>query len=385
MKITIDKTALLQGLTTISHSVSSKPQIPILSNILLEANNDNQLILTANDLSISITTTVDANVSQEGSILLPFKKLLDVIKQLSTVSVDITVDSNNTVLITSGNSLFKFYGIAKDEFPLFKEQTNNKCFIMKKGLLLQSLKYTTQSISTDYDTRTVLTGLLFEFNTNENRVNFVSTDGRRLTIFSTELQSIQGIDNNDDGKSNFILPYKTICELQRLLKEEGEVKCLFSDTNIVFDCVKTKLTSKFIEGTFPSYKQLVNRATSSYNEKKIILGKEMFLQLLKRVSVLCNEIVGTVQLKFTSNSLEASCSIESVGNSKETVDISYQYEEFIINFNAHYLCEILKVIHDEYITLHVFENDSAGIIKIPSDNSFYYLIMPIYNNNLNKD
>ncbi|HQP91046.1 MAG TPA: DNA polymerase III subunit beta, partial [Candidatus Omnitrophota bacterium] len=228
MKIKVDKSELLKGVQAVGNIITPKNMLPILSNILFETQK-NKVRLTTTDLDIGISYILDAEVVEPGAITIPTKRLSDVIKELQNGLVVLSTKKNNVVDIQLDNCEFKLMGLPKEEFPKLPEFKDKEVVVLDQVVLKEMLYLTSFAVSHE-ETRYVLNGLLLEIKAgNEPVMKLVGTDGRRLAIAERKLQ----IKINKDIK--IIIPFKTIQELGRNLKDEGEVSLVIGQNQIFFE------------------------------------------------------------------------------------------------------------------------------------------------------
>src|SRR5436309_533413 len=178
MKFNVTKEKLLEGLQQVQNVVSTRTTLPILSNVLLQANG-NEVHLTTTDLDVGVRGSFEAEVEKEGATTLPARRLFNIIRELPSSAIQIDVDGKNAASIRSGQSFFKILGLPEEEFPPLPKFENAKVVTIPQKDLRDGVRKTSYAISTD-ETRYVLNGLLFSF--KENKLTLVATDGRRLAM-----------------------------------------------------------------------------------------------------------------------------------------------------------------------------------------------------------
>src|ERR1700755_397119 len=231
MKFSVAKEKLLEALQQVQNVVSTRTTLPILSNVLLQAN-ENQLYLTTTDLDVGVRGSCEADVDKTGATTLPARRVFNIIRELPSSEISFDVDGKNAASIRSGQSYFKILGLPEEEFPPLPKFDESKVVSIRQKDLRDGLRKTSYAISTD-ETRYVLNGVLFSF--KENKLTLVATDGRRLAMLDIELEFPRS------HETEIIVPTKAVTELQRLLTEEGEVKVSVGSGQIAFDLNKTLL------------------------------------------------------------------------------------------------------------------------------------------------
>jgi DNA polymerase-3 subunit beta len=361
MKFTVSKEALLEGLQKVQHVVSTRTTLPILSNVLLVAENG-RLQLTTTDLDVGITGSVQADVTTDGATTLPAKRLVNIIRELPASEVQISVDAKNVASISCGPSFFKIIGLGQDDFPPLPDFEGAKEYRIPQQLLRDGLKKTAYAISTD-ETRYVLNGIYTSF--REGKLTLVATDGRRLAMVEHDL------DFPASQEVDVIVPTKAVQELQRLLGEQGEVLVRLSDSQIAFSIGESLLVSKLIEGNYPNYRQVIPGDSS----ERVELPREAMLETVRRVSLLSSDKSNSVKLVFQANQLEVTANSPDVGEARETLEVPYDGKEMQIAFNPEFLKAPLQNLDEETVYLDLIDEMSPGVVRI--EGTFLYVIMPM--------
>src|ERR1700761_2719449 len=359
MKFSVSKDKLLEGLSTVQNVVSTRTALPILSNVLLQAS-EGEIRLTTTDLDVGVRGSIEAQVERTGATTLPARRLFAIVRELPAAEIYFDVDSKNLASIRSGASFFKILGLPEEEFPPLARFDDAKEFTIGQKELKDGLKKTSYAISTD-ETRYVLNGILFSF--KENKLTLVATDGRRLALVDLELEFPRS------QELDIIVPTKAVVELQRLVREEGDVKLSIGENQIAFELNRTLLVSKLIEGNYPNYRQVI----PSEAKERIRLERETFLTAVRRVSLLAGE--KSVKLIFTKSNIDIVANTPEVGEAKESLAVTYQGREFSIAFNPEFLMAPLRNLSEEEIYLDLIDELSPGVIKIAGP--FLYVLMPV--------
>lgn len=361
MKFTITKEDFLEGLQQVQHVVSSRTTLPILSNVLLEADG-NSLRLTTTDLDVGVTGSVKAKVKQSGATTLPARRLAGIVRELPANEVSVEVDSKNAASIRSGPSFFKILGLAKDEFPPLATFDDANEYKISQGVLKDGLRMTSYAISTD-ETRYVLNGIFCSF--KGGALTLVATDGRRLAMVEND------IEFPESRETEVIVPTKAVNELQRLLTNKGDVKIFISESQIAFELNNNLLVSKLIEGNYPNYRQVIPEET----KERIVLERETFLSTVNRISLLANEKSNSVKCIFGENKIDVTANSPEVGEASETMDVAYKGPQFSIAFNPDFLMAPLRNLDTDEVYLDLIDEMSPGVLK--TEGSFLYVLMPM--------
>jgi len=360
MKIEIAKDVLLNGIQKVQNVISARATLPILSNILVEAQ-QGKLKLTATDLDIGINCAIPVDIQEPGIITIPAKRFSDIIKELPDDSVSINTKKNNLIIIETKSCQFKIMGLPYEDFPKLPEFKEGGVIKLEQAILKEMLCLTSFTVSLD-ETRYVLNGILFKI--NQTNLTLVATDGKRLAVI--ERKSKQ----NTEKDLQIIVPLKTIQELNRNLQEEGELSMLLSNNQVLFDLGSVVIISRLIEGEFPDYQQVIPPAA----ENKINVGREQFLLAIRRAALLSTPDYQAVKLEVFKNKLVVSKSTPDIGESREEVTIEYQGKEIAIGFNPNYLIDVLKNLKEEKIEFELTDTQKPGVIRI---DGYVYIVLPM--------
>lgn len=361
MKFNVAKDKLLDGLQTVQNIVSTRTTLPILSNVLIRAE-DGVLRFTTNDLDVGMSCTVEAKVEKGGGTTLPARRLASIVKELPAADVEVEVDSKNIASIRCGQSFFKMMGLTEEEFPALPKLADAKVFTLRQKELKDALRKTAFAISTD-ETRYVLNGILFSF--KEGKLTMVATDGRRLALVDLELEFPRG------QEVDVIVPSKCVTELQRLLADEGEIKMNVGENQVGFDVNGKVLVSKLIEGNYPNYKQVIPAEA----KERVTIERELLLTAVRRVSLLSSDKSNSVKLIFTKNNLEITANTPEVGEAHESLAVNFKGKEMSIAFNPGFLQDPLRNLPDDEVHIDLIDEMSPGVIKIGTP--FLYVLMPM--------
>src|ERR1700740_2106717 len=361
MKLSVTKEKLLEGLQQVQNVVSTRTTLPILSNVLLQTN-DNEVRLTTTDLDVGVRGTCEAHVDKAGATTLPARRVFNIIRELPSSEIKVDVDGKNAASIRSGQSFFKILGLPEDEFPPLPKFEGAKVVTIRQKDLRDGLRKTSYAISTD-ETRYVLNGVLFSF--KDNKLTLVATDGRRLAMAEIELEFPRS------HEADLIVPTKAVTELQRLLTDDGDVKVSMGNGQIAFDLNKTLLVSKLIEGNYPNYRQVIPAEA----KERITLEREVFLNAVRRVSLLASEKSNSVKLIFGKGNMDIVAVTPDVGEAKESLPVMYKGKDFSIAFNPEFLMAPLRSLPNDEVFLDLIDEMSPGVIKIHG--AFLYVLMPM--------
>jgi DNA polymerase-3 subunit beta len=366
MNLTISKEQIINGLQAVQNVVSTRTTLPILSNVLLRAEGE-KLELTATDLDVTIACAVEAKVKKPGASTVPVKRLFGIVRELSNSEIDLEVDEKNVCSIRSGPSFYKINGLSADEFPPMPKFKEDKKVVLPQETVRGMMKKTSFAISTD-ESRYVLNGIYFSL--KDHKMTMVATDGRRLALVDEE------VDIAESSHGEFIVPAKTVNELNRLLQDKGELELRYAENQASFNLKNEKgsailIVTKLIEGNYPNYRQVIPAET----KERVPLVREEFLHALRRAEIMTSEKSNSVKLAFGKNKLEITANSPEVGEAKESLAVNYKGPEMAIAFNPKYMIDPLNALPNDEVFLELIDELSPGVLKI--NGPFLYVVMPM--------
>jgi len=366
MNLTISKEQIINGLQAVQNVVSTRTTLPILSNVLLRADND-RLELTATDLDVTIACAVEAKVKKPGASTVPVKRLFGIVRELSNSEMDIEVDEKHACTVRSGPSFYKINGLSADEFPPMPKFKEDKKIVLPQETVKGMMKKTSFAISTD-ESRYVLNGIFLSL--KDHKMTMVATDGRRLALVDEE------VDIAESSHGEFIVPAKTVNELNRLLQDKGELELRYAENQASFTLKDEKgssilIVTKLIEGNYPNYRQVIPGET----KERVSLVREEFLHALRRAEIMTSEKSNSVKLSFGKNKLEITANSPEVGEAKESLAVNYKGAEIAIAFNPKYMIDPLNALPNDEVFLELIDELSPGVLKI--NGPFLYVVMPM--------
>jgi len=366
MNLSIAKEKLIEGLQAVQNVVSTRTTLPILSNVLLRAEGQ-RLELTATDLDVTVSCSVEAEVKKGGSATLPVKKLFGIVRELGNLEVDLEVSDKNVCSLKSGASFYKINGLAAEEFPPLAKFKEDKKVTVPQEKLKGMLKRSAFAVSTD-ESRYVLNGIFISL--KDSKMTMVATDGRRLALVEEELEV------PDKAQGEFILPTKAVGELTRLLQEQGEVELRYTENQASLTLKDEKkplvqIVTKLIEGNYPNYRQVIPSET----KERIQLVREEFLHALRRAELMTTEKSNSVKISFTKNNLTITANSPEVGEARESIAVNYKGKDLAIAFNPKYMIEPLNALTNDEVFIELIDELSPGVLKI--NGPFLYVVMPM--------
>jgi DNA polymerase-3 subunit beta len=370
MKATIERATLLRCLSHVQSVVERRNTIPILSNVLIEAQVGGTLRLMATDLDLQVVETMGAvSVEAAGAITVSAHLLFDIARKLpdgSQVSIE-TVD--NRMVVKAGRSRFTLPTLPRDDFPVIVEGELPTSFEVPAAKLAELIDRTRFAISTE-ETRYYLNGIFLHV--TEEELKAAATDGHRLARFT--LPKPDGAE----GMPDVIVPRKCVGELRKLLEEA-------LDTNVQVDLSASKvrftlggengvvLTSKLIDGTFPDY----TRVIPTGNDKLLKLDPKSFYEGVDRVATIATEKTRAVKMALENDKVTLSVTSPDNGTAAEEIAADYGAAGFEIGFNAGYLKDILGQIDGDTVELHLADAGAPTLIRQNEKSAALYVLMPM--------
>ena len=334
--------------------------------MLLRAEGE-RLEFTATDLDVTVACAVEAKVTKAGASTVPVKKLFGIVRELSSLEIELEVDEKNTCSVRAGASFYRINGLSADEFPPLPKFKEDKKVVLPQETLKSMMKKTSFAISTD-ESRYVLNGIFLSL--KDHKMTMVATDGRRLALVDEE------VDIAEKSQGEFIVPAKTVNELNRLLQDKGEVEIRYAENQASFTLKDEKgssvlIVTKLIEGNYPNYRQVIPAET----KERVALVREEFLHALRRAEIMTSEKSNSVKLSFGKNKLEITANSPEVGEAKESLAINYKGPDMAIAFNPKYVIDPLNALTNDEVFLELIDELSPGVLKI--NGPFLYVVMPM--------
>jgi DNA polymerase-3 subunit beta len=360
VKFRCDRDALSEALQTVQRGVSSRPGIPALTGVLLEANDDGRLTLTTTDLEVSARLAIDVTVSEAGVALVPARLLGDTVKSLSNAPIEFETDQSQARLRCAAYE-GSLRLLPAEDFPGLQEPGGTRVEA-NAAAFAEAMSQVSRAASRD-EARPVLTGVLLE----------VSREGCMLVATDSYRLAVRELVATADGEAKAIVPERAIAEAGRAAAadEKGTVEVLVDESQVSFRAGGLTLTSRLIEGEFPNYRQLLPEG----HESRLTVSRQQLLDAVKRVGLLARDTT-PVRLEFNALGVKLSSSSPDVGQAVETVEARYEGEDLTVAFNPQYLADGLNVAVGESVHLDVRDGLKPGVLHGESE-EFTYLVMPV--------
>ncbi len=369
LSLVIGKRELMRELSAIRSIVETKTTIPVLANLLLTANSDGTLEISATDLNVSIFATTSATVREPGSVTIPARKLHDYVKLLPDGEVILKEQKNHWIQIKSASkgclSTTRMVGLPSSMFPSLAKLPSGVIEISATAAL-QAIRRVMFAIS-DEESRYVLNGALLKMSSES--LTMVSTDGSRLSRMKSPIET--------SGSINILIPAKALGVIETLLSDCEDKHFNFAETpeTLFFHIGNRILGTRKMTGSFPAYE----KAIPDYQEKGVMLDIPSVGKALDRCMLMADSRSHAVKLTLTKDMLRLSAMSQDVGMIEEDIDIlGGPEEEVVIAFNGAYLKELFGALRG-FLEFRYSASDKPGLFIYPDDDGslFEHVIMPM--------
>ncbi|WP_031434323.1 DNA polymerase III subunit beta [Methylomarinum vadi] len=364
MKFIINRDQLLTPLQHIVSVIEKRQTMPILSNVLINAN-ENQLVLTGTDLEIQVVAKIDLNADQPGSVTVPARKFLDICRLLPNEAEIKFEQKEDKVKVTSGRGRFSLTTLPAENYPEFTESEFDNTFVINAGKLKKALDKTIFCMA-NQDVRYYLNGLLLHV--SNSRLKLVASDGHRLSIYDDDIGEATGYE------SRIIVPRKGVQELSRLLDDsDAEATIQFSNNNIRIFYKDLIFSAKLVDAKYPDFSRVFDQPFHN----PVLIQKQLLKEALTRVSVLSNEKFKGVTLDISDNLMKISTHNPEYDEAEEELVMQYQGESLSISFNSQYMLDAVSNLDSEMAVMTFASNASSCFIEEPDQSLFKFIVMPM--------
>jgi len=365
MKLTVSRETFLSQLAIAVRGVSSRSAIQTLSGVLLRVDAGG-LELQATDMEMGIRVRVDTAQAEDGSVVLPGRLLLDVVRSLPQDELSLEYRSaRQDVEVVSGGARFHLRTLPSEDFPKLPEPRVEGALSVPAGAFVDTIARVARSASRD-ETRPHLTGVLVS--AKERELRMVATDSYRLSVKETTL------DQPLAGSLEANVPARTLQELGRIAQASGAESISVSalENQVVFSVADVVLSSRLVEGRFPNYQQLL---PDSY-EHELRIDRGELLEVVRRISLLAQKNA-PLRLRFSDGALDVSAQTPDVGHASESLPVPFKGEPLEIGFNPDFFRDGLESAESDELLLKLISPLRPGLIQSGEGGGFVYLVMPI--------
>ncbi len=372
MKFIVSSTYLLKQLQVLGGVINASNTLPILDNFLFVLEK-NKLTVSASDLETTMSSVLEVDSDNEGTIAVPARLLLDTLKTFPEQPLTFVVEDNNTVEISSNHGKYALAYADGAEFPKAVELADPSATSLMGDILATAINKSIFAAGND-DLRPVMSGVFFQF--SPDHLTFVATDAHKLVKY-------QRTDVHASEVAEFIMPKKPLNLLKGILAgSEEEVAIEYNDSNAKFSFENTELICRLIDGKYPNYEAVIPKE----NPNVLNISRNQFLSSVRRVSIFSNKTTHQIRLKLAGAELNISAEdIDYSNRAEERLTCSYQGDDLQIGFNSRFLVEMLGHLSSDEVSLEMSLPNRAGILT-PADGldegeSITMLVMPVMLNN----
>lgn len=362
MKFICERQKLNEAVTNVQRAVSSKSTMPALEGILIKAEQDH-IDLCGYDLEIGITTSVNARVSEKGSIVINAKLFSDIIRKMPENEISIETNDKLMVYIVSGKVDYKIIGISADEYPELPSVTGSENIYIDGETLNSMIRQTKYAIA-DNDIKPAHKGSLFEI--ENGNIKVISVDGYRLAIRNEKI--------NYDGEKSFIVPGKSLSEVTKLISEETkDVTITIGGRHIVFNIDDYSVITRLIEGEFMNYKAALPK--QHITELKVNTRK--FINSIERMSLLLTDkLKSPIRCRIENGLIKTSCNT-SLGQAYDEFETEVSGEDVEIGFDNKFMLDAMRYTETDEVKIQI-NGPLSPILILPSEgDSFLFLVLPV--------
>jgi DNA polymerase-3 subunit beta len=374
MKVIVQQQQLAHGIGVVARAVTSRSALPVLSNILIKTE-DGRLRLSATNLELGITAWIGARVTAEGGLTVPARTFADLINNLPSDEVALTVDSHtNSLNVRCGTLNTDIKGIRADEFPPMPSPELESAFPLNVAEFKEMIQEVVFAAATD-DSRPYLTGVHMTF--EGDRLVMAATDGYRISVASAMMAQ------KPAQKLDALIPARALSELARVAVNGDEVLQMAFPSGrgqVIFHLKDTELVSQLIEGAFPNYSAIIPPSFKTHT----VLNTAQLLKACKQTEIIAREADYIARLNIQpeegsdkSSQLEIAATSEQTGSSEVIVDASVDGTPLLISFNIRYLREALEVIKTPNVVLETNAPNTPGMLRPVGDDNFLHIVMPM--------
>jgi DNA polymerase-3 subunit beta len=363
MKIEVLQEELNKGLSLVSRVVASRPQLAVLSNILLEAKKEG-LVISATDLELGMGVKIKAKVLEEGSITVPAKTLYEFVSSLNPGKVDISLDKE-TLLVSAGSYRGKFQTIAAEEFPRLPEMDDSTPTVrVDYSLLAKAIQMVIFAAAKD-SLRPVLTGMLLEI--RKTGLQLVATDGFRLAT-----QKLKGNVAMEES-INLLIPMRAMAELSRVGGQDVSIAHIAKANQVIFTIGDTKLVTQLIEGNYPEYSKIIPKDFAS----EMTVSRDELTQAVKTSYIFARDNSNMMRWEVSEKELVVTAETPERGESTIEVPITLDGDGGKVVFNAKFVIDFLSATSTNTIRFGMGEALGPCAFREQGNEDFLYVVMPI--------
>nr|WP_294668970.1 DNA polymerase III subunit beta [uncultured Ruminococcus sp.] len=365
MKITVIREEIVTAVSSVYRVVPAKASVETLEGIYLQATSDNKLTIKGYDLEIGIEAIIDAEVKEEGSVIVPAKLFYDIVKKAPSESITISVSDKFVTSITSGKSRHRLTGMSTKDYPSLPKEEETDSLVIKAGVLEELIKHTMYAISNN-TSRPIYTGSLFKI--KDNALTVVAIDGYQMSIRKYS-------DDSITNENEFVISGKTQKELLALITNpEADVKIIVCKRHCIILLDNYKIFTRMIEGNFIDYNSTIPKTKKTSVE---VDADELQKAIERLMIVAVNKINSPVKCEFVNRELHMTIKTP-MGEAEEVVYLDkFVGNDVTIGFNGNYLYNGIKNADCENVTL-ILNSAISPMVVTDDKNGFINLVVPMH-------
>jgi DNA polymerase-3 subunit beta len=348
MNVTITRQNLHQGLAAVSASIPSKTTLPVLSNILIEAGQDG-VWMSGTDLDVAVRVWAPADVSEQGSLTAPGKKLQEIARELPDQPVEMSTRGDQ-IELKCGRSQFKLNGLPSEEFPSLPEVDFEEGWSVKGADLHGLIQHTAFAVSNE-ESRPILNGVLWEL--RDGHMRMVATNGHRLARMGVPAGSTSA------PSADFIVPPAALQQVLRLFDQGSDIDVARSGNHLGFRAGGNEIYTRLIEGTYPNYEQVIPKD----NDRFATVDKNGLSSAVKRMSIVASDQTHRIRITFEPDRAHLNVLTPDLGEGHDEIELEYDGDGMEIGFNANYLLEVLRYMPSDEVKMTFKAPERAATIE----------------------
>jgi len=365
VKFRCERDVLAEALTTAGRAATSRTgALPVLEGLHLSLRGD-ELAVTGTDLEMSIRLTTTVGGVADGAVVVPARLSADAVKALPAGAVEVSTGANGdeTVTIGAGRSQFSLRSYNIDDYPAQVDPAA-EAVTLSSAAFADSLRQVVRAASSD-EARGVITGVLIA--AEDDGVRMVATDSYRLAVRDLPDSSLLS------GGQKVLVPHRALSELQRVIGGSEQLTVRLGARHATFECGRTRLTTRLIEGDYPNYRNLVPASSPNL----LTVGKEALLEALRRVKIMARDSSSAVRMALGGDTITLSVRDQDYGNAVEELDVKYEGDEMLVGFNPDYLMNGVDAIDADEVTFSLRDPVKAVVLRGVGRDDYLYLLMPL--------
>jgi len=362
MHLKVSKEELLKRLSDIQGITERRTTQPVLSHFLLKAIGSEASIYATN-LEIAFSEPISADISKEGSLVVPARKLFEIVREMGASDIELISSDRQWLSIRAGKSNFRLACLAEEEFPAFPEIEAGESFKLSAPLLSEMIEKTIYSAGEE-DTRYVLNTLLFHL--KDETFSVVGTDGHRLAYIK------KPIERASTQERQAIIPRKSAIELRKLLEGEESLSITLDTNNVLFKIGTKSFLTRLVEGTYPNYSQVIPK-----NPLRLSVDREGLAKVVKRVSIISQDRSKSIRFDIEPSGIRLSASDPDLGEAEDFIEAEFSGSPLAIGFNSRYILDVLNAIAGDKVVIELNDPLSPTVFREADSEDYLCIVMPM--------